>query len=171
MGVVRDGVKDMRELALGPRIPSGEDSLEILGDETTVIDLYGGPCDALSRDSIRQGGESQLVCEEGVSPVAEEPETLCDTVAVSQSDGDQVVPWRVEDVDEFGQLVEGGRDASAGTVGESGLKWECSGTISVGDHLGGARAVAPFKEGVGAFEGGDLELNLPDWVKADMRIA
>jgi hypothetical protein len=148
----------MRELALGPRVPGGEDSLEFLRDETTVIDLDGGPGDALGSDGVRQGGESQLVSEEGVSPVSEKPEAFCDAITVSESEGDQVVPRRMEGVDEFGQGFERGRYAGTGTVSESGLEWECSRSVSVRDRLGGARAVAPFKDGIGApLERSDFE--------------
>jgi hypothetical protein len=100
-GVVRDSVKDMRELSLLPRVPGRKDSLEFLGDETTIVDLDGGPGDALGGDGVCQGREGELVGEEGVSPISEQPETLCDTVTVPESEGDQVVLRRMEDVDEF----------------------------------------------------------------------
>jgi len=101
--VVRDGVKHMRELSLGPGVPSGEDPFEFLGDETTIIDLDGGPGDSLSGDCVRQGRESQLVGEEGVAPIPEQPETFCDPIAVSESERDRVVPRRMEGFDEFRQ--------------------------------------------------------------------
>lgn len=106
--IVRDSVKNVGELAPDPRVPCGESSLEFLGDKTTVIDLYGGPGDALSGDGVGQGGESQLVGKKGVSPLSEKPETLCDPVAVAEGEGDHVVLRRMEDIDEFGQRLEGG---------------------------------------------------------------
>lgn len=41
--ILRDGVKDMRELALDPRVPGRENPFELLWDKTTIIDLDGGP--------------------------------------------------------------------------------------------------------------------------------
>lgn len=97
--VVRDGVKDMRTFSLLLRVPSRKDSLEFLRDETTIIDFDGGPGDALGCDGVCQGGEGQLVGKESISPITEQPETLCDAIAVPESEGDQVIPRRMERVD------------------------------------------------------------------------
>ena len=107
-GAVRDSVKNVWELALGFGVPGGEDSLEFLGNQAAVVDLYGGPGDALGRYGVSQGGESEFVGEEGVAPISKEPETLRDTVTVSEGKSDHVVPRGMEDVDEFGQRFEGG---------------------------------------------------------------
>jgi len=136
--IVRDGVKDMRESPLGPGVPGREDPFEFLWDETTIIDLDRGPGDALSGDCVCQGRESQLVGEEGIAPFSEQAETFCDTIAVPESEGDRVVPRRMEGFDEVGQRVESGRDSGAGTVSESGLEGKRSIAFSVGDRLGGA---------------------------------
>ena len=106
-GTVRDSVEDMRELALGPRVPSGEGSLKFLGDQPTTVDLDGGPGDALGGDGVRQGRESQLVGEEGVAPISKKPEALCDAITIPEGEGDHVVLRRMEDIDEFGQRLEG----------------------------------------------------------------
>ena len=168
---VRDSVKDMRELALGSRVPSGEGSLEFLGDQPATVDLDRSPGDALGGDGVRQGREGELIGEEGVAPISKEPEALGDPITVPESEGDHVVLRRMENINEFGQGLEGGSDSSAGAVSESGVKRNCSRTVSVRDRLGGARTVAPFEDGIGAFEGSDLERDLPDRVKADMWIA
>ena len=138
----------MGELSPGPRVPSRQDSLEFLGDEATVINLYGGPGNALGGDGVGQGREGELIGKEGVSPVTEEAETLCNTIAVPESQGDHVVFRRMEDVDEFGHGFEGGRESGTGTVSEGGLEGEGPRTFSIGEGLGGARAVAPFKHRV-----------------------
>jgi len=155
---VRDSVENMRELALGSRVPSGEGSLELLGDQPTAVDLDRSPGNALGGDGVRQGREGQLVGEEGVAPISKKPEALGDAITVPESEGDHVVFRRMEDINEFGQRVEGGRDSSAGAVSEGGVKRKCARTVSVGDRLGGARTVAPFENGVGAFaKGGDFK--------------
>jgi len=154
---VRDSVKDMRELSLGSRVPSGEGSLEFFGDQPATVDLDRGPGNALGGDGVCQGREGQLVGEEGVSPISEEPEALCDAITIPKSEGDHVVLRRMEDINEFGQRLEGGRDSSAGAVSESGVKGKCTRTVPVGDRFGGTRTVAPFENGIGAFEGSDLE--------------
>ena len=92
----------MRELALDSRVPSGEGPLEFLRDQPTAIDLDGGPGDALGRDGVRQGRESQLVGEEGVAPISKKPEAFGDAITVPEGEGDQVVLRRMEDIDEFG---------------------------------------------------------------------
>ena len=98
----------MRTLALGLGIPAGKDSLEFLRNETTIVDFYGGPGDTLGGDSVGQSGEGELVSEESISSVSEEPEALGNAIAVPKSEGDQVVPRGMEDVDEPGQCLEGG---------------------------------------------------------------
>ena len=85
---VRDSVEDVGELSLLLGIPGRKDALEFLGNETTVIDLYGGPGNALGCNGIGQGREGELVSEEGVSPIPEEPETFGDTITVPESEGD-----------------------------------------------------------------------------------
>jgi len=97
--VVRDGVKDMRAFSLSPRVPGRKHSLKFLWDKATVVDLDGGPGNALGCDSVRQGREGQLVGKEGVPSVPEEPETLCDTIAVSEGESDEVIPRRMERFD------------------------------------------------------------------------
>ena len=169
-GDLRDSVKDMREFSLLPRVPRGEYSLEFVGDETAVVDFNGGPGNALGGDCIRQGGEGQLIREECVSPVSEQPETLRDTVAVPKSEGDQVIPGGMEDGDEIGQGFKCGRDSGTCAVSEGSLEWKSSRTFPIGDRLGGARAVAPFEHWIGTLEGGDLERDPPDRVKANVRI-
>ena len=82
-----------------------------------------------------------------------------------------MVPRRMEDIDEFGQRLECGGDAGTGTICKGGLEWERPRAFSVGDYLGGTRTVAPFKNGIGAAESSDFELDLPDWVKGNMWIA
>jgi len=169
---LRDSVKDMGELSLSSRVPSGEGSLEFLGDQPATVDLDRSPGNALSGDGVRQGREGQFVSEEGVAPISKEPKALGDAITVPEGEGDHVVPRGMEDINEFGQGLEGGGDSSTGAVGEGGVEGKCARTISVGDRHGRARTVAPFENGIGAFEGaGDFELDLPDRVKADMGIA
>ena len=132
-GVVRDGVQDVREPSLLPGVPSREDSLEFLGNETTIIDFDRGPVDTLGSNCVRQGGEGQLVGEEGVSPVPKEPKTLCDAVAVTESEGNQMIPRRMEGVYEFCHDFERGRDSCTSTVSEGGLEWKGPRTFSIGD--------------------------------------
>ena len=122
-------------------------------------------------DGVGESGEGELVSEEGISSVSEEPEALGNPIAVPKSEGDQVVPRGMEDVDELGQCLEGGRDSGPGPVSESGPEGECSRTFPVGNRLGRTRTVSPFENGVGRFDGRDFERHLPDWVKADVRIA
>ena len=160
----------MREFTLLPHVPRREGFFEFLGDKSTVVDFNGSPGNALGGYCVRQGGEGQLVGEECVSPFSKQPEALCDAVAVPKGEGNQVIPRRMEGGDEICQGFEGGGDSSTGTVSEGGLEWKGPGTFSVGDCLGGARTVAPFEHWVGAIEGGDLEGDVPDRVKADMRI-
>ena len=105
---VRDSVKDVRELALGPRVPGGEGSLEFLGDQPTIVDLDGGPGDALGGDRVGQGRESEFIGEEGVAPISEESEALGDAITIPEGEGDQVVLRRMEDINEFRQRLEGG---------------------------------------------------------------
>ena len=161
----------MGELALPSGVPVREGSLEFLGDETATVDLYGGPGDTLGGNRVGQGRESEFVGEEGVSPVSEKPETLGNAVTVSEGQSDHMVLRRMEDVDESRQRFERGCDASAGTVGKGSLERERARTISVGDGLGGTRAVAPFENGIDAAESSDLELDLPDRVKTNVGIA
>lgn len=54
---VRDGVKDMRELSLLPRVPRGKDSLEFLRYKTAVVDLNRSPGDTLGCNGVCQGRE------------------------------------------------------------------------------------------------------------------
>ena len=169
-GVVRYSVQDMWKISLLPCIPRGEDSLEFLGDKTTVVDFNGSPGNALGGDCVRQCGEGQLVREECVSPFSEQPETLCHTIAVPKGECDQVIPRRMENGDEFCQCFECGRDSSTGAVGEGGLEWKSPGTFSIGDCLGGAGAVAPFEHWIGALKGSDLERDPLDRIKANVRI-
>lgn len=169
-GAVRYGVKDMGKISLLPRVPRGEDSLEILGDKTTIVDFNGSPGNALSDDCVRQGGEGQFVREECVSPFSEQPETFCNTVTVSKCEGDQVIPRRMKHGDELSQGFEGGGDSGTGTVSKGGLEWKRPGTISIRDCFGGARTVAPFEHWIGTVEGGNLERDSPDRVKANVRI-
>ena len=98
----------MRELSPSLRVPGGKDSLKFLGDETAIIDLDGGPGNALGYNCVCQRGEGQLVGEEGISPVPKQPETLCDPITVPKSESDRVISRRMEDVDEFGQGLERG---------------------------------------------------------------
>ena len=168
---VRDSVKDMRTLALGLGVPARKDSLEFLRNETTIVDFYGGPGDTLCGDGVGQSGEGELVSEEGISSVSEEPEALGDAIAVPKSQGDQVIPWGMEDVDELGQCFESSGDSGTGTIGESGSEGKCSRRFPVGNRLGRTGAVPPLENGVGGFDGRDFERYLPDWVKADVRIA
>lgn len=160
----------MWEISLLPRVPGGEDPLEFFGDKASVVDFNRNPGNALGSNCVRQSGERQLVGKEGISPVSEQPETLCDTVAVPESEGDQVIPRRMEDGDEFRQGFKGGRESGSSTVSEGSLEWERPGALSVGDCLGGTRSVAPFEHWIRTLEGGDLERDPPDRVKANVRI-
>lgn len=169
--LLRDGVEDMGELSLLLGVPGRKDSLEFLRNETTIIDLDGGPSDALGGNSVGQGREGEFVSEERVSSVAKEPETLGDTITVPESERDQVIPRRMEDINQPCQGLERGRDSGTGTVGESGSEGESIGRFPVGNRLGGTRAVSPFENGVGGFNGGNFEEDLPDWVKTNVRIA
>ena len=121
----------MWEIPLLLRIPRGEDSLEFFWDETAVVNFNWGPGNALGGNCVRQGGEGQFVGEECISPFSEQPETLCDTVAVPQSEGDQVIPWRMEDGYEFRHGFKSGRDSGTGAVSEGGLEWKGPGTFSI----------------------------------------
>ena len=168
---LRDGVEDMGGPSLCPGVPCGKDSLEFLGNETTIIDFDGGPCDALGGDGIGQGRESELVSKESVSAVAKEPEALCDPITVAESEGDQVIPRRMEDANQPSQRLERGRDPSPSPVGEGGAQRECLWALPVRNRLGRARAVSPFENGIGALDSRNLKLDLPDWVKANVGIA
>lgn len=107
-GNLRDSVEDMGGPSLCPGVPVGKDSLEFLGNETTIIDFDGSPCDTLGCDGIGQGRESELVSEEGVSSLAKEPEALGDPVTVAESEGDEVIPRRMEDIDQPTHRIERG---------------------------------------------------------------
>ena len=52
-----DSVKDMREFPLGLCVPARKDSLELLRDETAIVDLDWGPGDALGRHGVCEGRE------------------------------------------------------------------------------------------------------------------
>ena len=104
---VRDSVKDMGELALSSRVPGGEGPLKFLGDQSATVDLDRGPGDALSGYGVRQGREGQFVGEEGVAPISKEPKALGDAVTVPEGEGDHVVLRGMEDINEFGQDLEG----------------------------------------------------------------
>lgn len=81
-----------------------------------------------------------------------------------------MIPRGMEDGDEVCHDFEGGRNPGTCAVSEGGLEWKCPGTLSIGDCLGGAGAVAPFEHWIRILEGGDLERDLPDRVKANVRI-
>ena len=88
MQVVRDSIKDMGAPSLGPRVPTRKDSLELLRNETTIIDFDRGPGYTLGCNGVCQGREGQFVSEEGVSSVPEQPETLGNPITVPESKGD-----------------------------------------------------------------------------------
>jgi hypothetical protein len=143
-GVVRDGVQDVREPSLLPSVPRREDSFEFFGNETTIVDFDRGPGHALCSNCVCQGGEGQLVGKEGVSPFPKEPKTLCDAVAVTESEGNQVIPRRMEGVHEFCHDFKGGRDSCTSTVSEGGLERKGPRTFSIGDCPGWVRTISPF---------------------------
>ena len=161
----------MRTLPLGSLIPVCQDTFHIRWNEAILVHSDRYPINAEGERRIGHGGEGEFLAEEGVTGVAQEPETLGERIGVSEAERDGVL-WRCMDtVIQLRERISDVLQARTSAIGHGCSEAQRTRFILVrGDDLLFSGARSPGLDGVLLTDRRHDKIHLADRVQRVVRV-